>query len=231
VSDDLGFPAGKNKTVLIPLPQELLQAGQRRFRLRTNLEVYWDSLAWSAAALEGNLEARRVPATLAELRHRGFSELSPLDRRKPDLPRYDRLSGLGQRWRDLEGYYTRFGDVRELLEIVDDRYVIMNAGDEIVLNFAASSPPRAGWKRDFVLIGDGWVKDGDYNTAYSRTVHPLPTHAVADYSEFGGALFGDPHLQQYFDVWQRFHTRYVTPYHFGRGLWPAGDRSPPGIDE
>jgi len=40
-------------------------------------------------------------------------------------------------WRDLEGYYTRYGDVGELLESVDDRYVIMNAGDELRLRFAA----------------------------------------------------------------------------------------------
>jgi len=222
VSDDLGFPAGKNKTVLIPLPQDLLQAGQRRFRLRTNLEIYWDSLAWAAAAPEGNLETRRVETAVAELRHRGFSELSPLDRRKPDLPNYDRLSGLGQRWRDLEGYYTRLGDVRELLDVVDDRYVIMNAGDEIVLQFAAADPPPAGWKRDFVLIGDGWVKDGNYNTTHSRTVHPLPTHGDADYSSLIGAIFDDPLYQKHLDDWRRFHTRYLTPHHFARGLWPAG---------
>jgi hypothetical protein len=230
VSDDLGFPAGKNKTVLIPLPKEILQAGERRFRLRTNLEVYWDSLGWAAAG-EGNIATQRAQTMLAELRHRGFSEFSPLDRRKPDLPRYERLSSLGQRWRDLEGYYTRFGDVRELLESVEDRYVIMNAGDEIILQFAAADPPPAGWKRDFVLIGDGWVKDGDYNTTHSRTVHPLPTHADSDYSSGGGALFDDPLLQQHLDDWRRFHTRYVTPHRFSRGLWPADSHSVPAKDE
>src|SRR5690606_5090035 len=48
VSGDLGFPAGKNKTVVIPLPRAELDTGQRRFRLRTNLEIYWDRLAWAA---------------------------------------------------------------------------------------------------------------------------------------------------------------------------------------
>ena len=38
--------------------------------------------------------------------------------------------------------YTRFGDVRELLTDVDDRYVIMNAGDELRLRFPEA--PRAG---------------------------------------------------------------------------------------
>src|SRR5206468_11020215 len=42
VTPDLGFPAGKNKTILV----DLRPAGHaRRIRLRTNLEIYWDSLA------------------------------------------------------------------------------------------------------------------------------------------------------------------------------------------
>ena len=69
--------------------------------------------------------------------------------------------------------------MRELLAAVDDRYVIMNAGDELRLAFPAppSRPRPRGWiARDFVLIGDGWVKDGDYNTSFSKTVLPLPRH-------------------------------------------------------
>src|SRR6185503_9876183 len=49
-------------------------------------------------------------------------------------------------------------------------YVIMNAGDELAMTFPAPAPPSAGWTRDFVLIGDGWEKDGDYNTEYSAPV-------------------------------------------------------------
>ena len=53
---------------------------------------------------------------------------------------------MAPRWRDLVGYYTRFGDVRELLRGVDDRYVIMNAGDELRLAFPApaGAAARAG---------------------------------------------------------------------------------------
>ena len=86
------------------------------------------------------------------------------------------MVSTSQRWRDLTGYHTRFGDVRELIDRVDDRYVIMNAGDEMRLQFAEAAPPAAGWRRDFVLIGDGWEKDGDYNTGFSQTVLPLPSH-------------------------------------------------------
>jgi hypothetical protein len=223
VSGDLGFPAGKNKTVVIPLPRESLQAGHRRFRLRTNLEVYWDRLGWAVTLPDAKLKPVPAATLAADLRYRGFSELGAPDRRKPDLPQYDRLSGPGARWRDLEGYYTRFGDVRELLQHSDDRYVIMNAGDELVLRFAAAAPPPAGWTRDFVLVGDGWVKDGDFNTANSRTVRPLPSHAMRHYGGPPQPLDADPVFQQHIDDWRRFHTRYVTAARFERGLM-AGAR-------
>ena len=44
-----GFPAGKNKTVLIDLDGVFRPGAARRFRLRTNLEIYWDSLAIAEA--------------------------------------------------------------------------------------------------------------------------------------------------------------------------------------
>lgn len=217
VSDDLGFPAGKNKTVVIPLPRASLEAGTRHFRLRTNLEIYWDRLGWAIAL--PNAELTMSPATthVADLGHRGFSKLTPLDRRKPDLPIYEELSGTGPVWRDLEGYYTRHGDVRELLASSDDRYVIMNAGDELVFRFDVPAGPPAGWARDFVLVGDGWVKDGDFNTVNSRTVHPLPSHGMKEYGGHG-PLTEDPVFRRNIEDWERFHTRYANPSAFERGL-------------
>jgi tetratricopeptide (TPR) repeat protein len=227
-SGDLGFPAGKNKTVVIPLPRESLQAGRRRFRLRTNLEIYWDRLGWAVTLLNADLKSMPAEMLTAELHYRGFSELPAPDRREPDIPQYDRLAGAGPRWQDLEGYYTRYGDVRELLQQTDDRYVIMNAGDEIVLRFAAPPSPPAGWTRDFVLIGDGWVKDGDFNTANSRTVQPLPAHSMRQYGGTDQPLEADPVFQRNTEDWRRFHTRYVAPYAFERGLM-NGLSAPDGI--
>ncbi|HEY3854474.1 MAG TPA: FG-GAP-like repeat-containing protein [Verrucomicrobiae bacterium] len=218
VSGDLGFPAGKNKIVVIPLPRKSLQSGHRRFRLRTNLEVYWDRLGWAIAKPDAEINFAPAEIVSAELRYRGFSKLATPGRRRPDVPIYDKLSGAGARWRDLEGYYTRYGDVRELLRETDDRYVIMNAGDEMVLRFAAPPPPSNGWTRDFVLIGDGWVKDGDFNTANSRTVGPLPSHSMKHYGGPTQPLDDDPIFQHNTDDWQRFQTRYVTPTAFDRGL-------------
>ena len=122
-------------------------------------------------------------------------------------------------WRDLIGYCTRYGDVRELLEKIDDRYVIMNAGDEIALRFAAPEGPPPGWKRDFVWVSDGWEKDGNLNTRFSKTVLPLPYHGMTAYDKPPGRLEDDPVYRRFPDDWKKYHTRYVTPALFERGLF------------
>jgi Flp pilus assembly protein TadD len=215
-SEDIGFPAGKNKTMVVDVSGV---RDARRLRLRTNLEVYWDSLQL-ASAIDTPLRTERLAASSAELRYRGFSRTTSPRGESPETPNYDRLANTEPRWRDLAGYYTRFGDVRELLAAVDDRYVIMNAGDEMRLRYPVPAPPPAGWMRDFVVIGDGWEKDGDYNTGYSQTVLPLPTHARQTYeaATTSAELEDDPVYRLHPGDWERYHTRYVTPDRFLRGL-------------
>lgn len=215
---DLGCPSGKNKTVLVPLQGVRRGDGPRRCRLRTNLEIYWDSLTIAESRPDLPLKTVRLTPAIAEFRHRGFSAMSRADASSPELPDYNHWIGAGQRWRDLTGFYTRYGDVRELLSRVDDRYVIANAGDELLLRFPAPPPPGSGWARDFVMIGDGWTKEGDYNTGYSQTVLPLPAHDLSRYDAPPGALEDDPVYRRHPSDWREYHTRYVTPRDFQRGL-------------
>ncbi len=221
---DLGFPAGKLKTMVIPV--ERLADGRypRRLRLRTNLEIYWDRIAWAPLRADAPLEARRLAPAVADLDYRGYNVTEYVGPRRLELPRYE-LASLRPRWRDLVGYHTRFGDVRELLAEVEDRYVIMNAGDELRLRFAVPPDPPAGWRRDFVLVTDGWVKDGDFNTAHSKTVGPLPSHDTPDYDpDASPALEDDPVYHRYQDDWRKYHTRFVAPDAFLRGLRRGADR-------
>src|SRR5260370_35953687 len=83
-------------------------------------------------------------------------------------------------WNPTRGNYPRYGAVGNLLQDPDDRMVIMGSGDEVRLRFSARDLPPlpAGWKRDFLLLVDGWPRDADPNTAFSQTVLPLPSHAV-----------------------------------------------------
>jgi tetratricopeptide (TPR) repeat protein len=219
VNADIGFPAGKNKTILIDLRQA---QGAGRLRLRTNLEIYWDSLHFGSRSTLP-VKTTRIQAAKADLRYRGFSYTVSPRGDSPETPEYDRIVSTSPRWRDLTGYHTRFGDVRELIGQVDDRYVIMNAGDEMRLQFAKAPAPPSGWKRDFVLIGDGWEKDGDYNTGFSQGVLPLPSHDTPNYGAGTAslALEDDPVYQRHRDDWQRYHTRYVTPRRFLNGLKPV----------
>ena len=210
VRKGLGFPAGKDKTVLLDLAGLFPKSGARRLRLSTNLEIYWDRLGWAAGRPEVKLEPRRMELRSAELRPRGYSVTEQQGPSSPERPRY-LLAGTAPRWRDLEGYHTRFGDVKELLLNVDDRYVIMNAGDELSLRFGSAPAPRPGQRRDFVVIGDGWVKDGDYNTTFSRTVLPLPTHASGRYDRAPGRLEDDPVYRAHPADFALYHTRYVSP--------------------
>ena len=219
VDSDLGFPAGKNKTLLIDLSAR--PRGVRRLRLRTNMEIYWDWMASARASTNAQLRTTRLTPAKADLQYRGFSRTREnRAAHAPELPDYSELVNTVPRWRDLEGYHTRFGDVKELLGGIDDRYVIMNAGDELRLEFPSQTPPAPGWVRDFIFISDGWEKDGDFNTAYSKTVLPLPSHDQTRYVAVSPSLVleDDPVYRRYPEDWQRYHTRFVAPDTYLRGL-------------
>jgi tetratricopeptide (TPR) repeat protein len=215
---NLGFPAGRKKICLFDLAGVFRPNTPRRLRLRTNLEIFWDSIEWAKGLSDAPSTTVRINPTVADLHYRGYSVIEKPNASSPEVPDYNRMLSSKQIWRDLIGYYTRFGDVRDLLEKVDDRYVIMNAGDEMSLRFREQPPPPAGWVRDYVFMGDGWIKDGDYNSTFSKTVLPLPYHAKQEYVTAPGKLEDEWVYKQHPEDWQRYHTRYVTPAVFQNAL-------------
>ena len=180
VNPDMGMPAGKPKTIVVPVA---FLSERRKIRIVTNLCVYWDEIFLSEG--ESDAGATPVPIALqsADLHFRGFSEtrIDP-QRKQPDTFFYGRVSPVSF-WNPTRGLYTRFGSVENLLRDVDDRLAIMGSGDELSLKFTASSLPAIseGMTRDFLLKVDGWAKDRDPNTAFSSTVQPLPFHAMSRY--------------------------------------------------
>ena len=230
---NLGFPAGKRKTMLIDLNGAWPEGftGERRVRLSTNLEVYWDRLGVAAGRSDAIIARADLPADTAELRPRGFSYTShftpqgvdPAPVTVPEIPDYESIASTSPQWLDLVGLYTRYGDVSELVASADDRYVIANAGDEVRLDFVEPPAPADGMIRDYVFVSEGWIKDGDFNTAYSKTVHPLPSHDRPEYVDqvvYGeaGRLIDDPVYKRFADDWQKYHTRFVSPRGFLRAL-------------
>ena len=218
VRTNMGFPAGRKKICLFDLTDIFKPGIPRRLRLRTNLEVFWDSLEWATGIPDVQLRTIRLEPEVADLHYRGYSVINRSNDSSPELPDYNHLLSSKQIWRDLIGYYTRFGDVRELLQRVDDRYVIMNAGDEMSFQFREQQRPPAGWVRDFVIVGDGWIKDGDYNSTFSKTVLPLPYHAKNQYITAPGKLEDEVVYRQHPEDWQNYHTRYVTADVFQNAL-------------
>ncbi len=215
---NLGFPAGRNKICLINLTGVFRPGTPRKLRLRTDLEIYWDQIQWARGLPNTPLKITHIDPSVADLHYRGYSTIHHANVSSPEIPDYNNISSTTQIWRDLEGFYTRFGDVRPLLNKIDDRYVIMNAGDELALRFRAPGPPPSGWVRDYVIAGDGWIKDGDYNSTDSATVRPLPYHARTVYDSPPAPLENEWVYRHHPEDWLTWQTRYVTPEPFRDAL-------------
>ncbi|HTB12312.1 MAG TPA: FG-GAP-like repeat-containing protein [Bryobacteraceae bacterium] len=196
VNEDMGMPAGKPKTIAVPLH---FISQSRKLRIVTSLCVYWDEIFLSETAAPAEAHQQQVDLISADLHFRGFSE-SVIDpqRKQPDTFLYKNVETTSY-WNPTPGLYTKYGDVRELASEVDDRLIIMGSGDELRLVFDGSKlPPLSqGWTRDFLLKVDGWAKDRDPNTAFSQSVEPLPFHGMSQYPYPTTEHFPDdaPHRQ------------------------------------
>ena len=176
----MGYPAGKTKTMPVDL-SGVLDRSDPRVRIRTNLEISWDRISYTVDERPAPLRVTGTPLVSADLFFRGFSRMTRETEGGPQVFVHDEID-TSPRWADMAGFYTRFGPVHDLLTAADDRYVVMKGGDAIRLEFdAATLPPvPPGWTRDYVLVLDGWDKDGDKNTVAGQTVEPLPFHGMDD---------------------------------------------------
>jgi tetratricopeptide (TPR) repeat protein len=182
VDIQIGFPMGKRKTIIIDLSDVFL-TDDYRLRIQTNMQIYWDYIFFANVDSALPMQTTNLTVKTADLHYRGYSAMERKGGRYgPHWFDYSSVS-TGQKWRDLTGQYTRYGDVQPLLTQADDMYVINNSGDEITIKFDASKVQELpdGWKRDFLIYSEGWVKDGDLNTAFGNTVEPLPFHGMSEY--------------------------------------------------
>jgi len=182
VIENLGFPLGKNKTMITDLSNVFL-TGDRRIRIRTSMQIYWDHIYFTYINEPFQGSITPVPVNEANLNYRGFSrEYRKGGSYGPHWFDYYDITTNPQ-WMDLQGKYTRYGDVIDLLSTDDNQYIIYNAGDEVSIGYSSEGLPDVppGWTRDFVIYSVGWVKDGDLNTAYGQTVTPLPFHGMSSY--------------------------------------------------
>jgi hypothetical protein len=206
VIEDMGIPSGAPRTIAVDLTDKFLSAS-REVRIVTNMCVYWDQVFLSEDT--GNPEVRltTMDAKRADLSLRGFSEAVIYQKHEqPEAFVYARWKPAAL-WNQTPGRYTRYGPAEELLRSVDDRFVVMGSGDELQLDFDPRGLPAlpAGWRRDFLLLVDGWSKDSDANTAFADSVEPLPFHGMSSYPYPAREHYpADPVHQQYL---RQYNTR------------------------
>jgi tetratricopeptide (TPR) repeat protein len=181
VIDDMGFPAGLERTMVADLSGKI-PPGTRRIRIVNNLKIYWDAIRIDQTPETQDVHVAEVPLAHASLEFLGF----PLEQRlKPASDTtysYTRRSKTGPYAR-AAGNYTRYGDVHELLNASDDRFTVFGSGEGVKLEFDPQKLPPlpSGWVRDYFFYADGFEKDLDFYAAHAFTVEPLPRHSPLSY--------------------------------------------------
>lgn len=204
---EVGYPAGLEHVMTLDVTGKLLP-GDRRLRICSNMEIYWDRIFLAEALPDAGLAVREAPARGADLHYLGYPrEYSP-DGALPNLYDYANVD-TAVAWKLMDGDYTRFGEVAELLQAADDCFVIMGRGEEVTLRFPAGAfgPVPPGCRRTFILKTDSYCKDMDLCTAYPDTVGPLPFHAMSGYPYGPGESY--PDNEQTREYRRRYNTRQV----------------------
>ena len=199
-----GAPYGDFKTIVVDLSQGVpASVAKLRVVLGTEAGARWvvDRIRLDESA-PVEVKTTVLDASLAELVHRGRATVSrptlksrqdALDDESPD-----EVFQLGY------GAFTKYGDVRELLTVQDDRYVIMRHGDQITFNFPGRPAPQVGWVRSVVLKVDAIMK----TFFFDRNVEPLPFHGMSAYPYLETEHF--PTDPSHADFIKQYNTRVYT---------------------
>jgi tetratricopeptide (TPR) repeat protein len=207
VIDDIGFPAGGARTMTADLTGRL-PTGTRRIRLTTNLQVYWDNIVISRTPQDQTARLTPVPLSRADLRFHGFP--LKIEGQPPGNVKYiyEKASATGPYTRPA-GAYTRYGDVRPLLDSLDDKFAVFGSGDEVALDFDPSKLPALpqGWVRDYFFVANGYEKDMDFYAYRGDTVEPLPFRDMGTYPYPDKSFPDDPEHLNYL---LEYNTRFVS---------------------
>jgi len=207
----IGIPSGKEKTVVVELGNEV-PLDAEGLRIWTNIELYWDRILvdTSAPPSQENVTINTMAVEQSTMRLHGFSRLI---RPQGEFPMPDRFNyhdtSFNSLWNPLTGKYTRYGEVEELLHTQDSLMAVFSSGDEVSMIFNGSELPvvKPGYKRDFLLYLNGFVKDGDKYTAHAGTVTPMPFKGMRSYpfskEELVQAGIGEGQYHRYLNEYQR----------------------------
>jgi hypothetical protein len=168
----IGFPGGKPKTIVVDIAG-IFKTDDHRIRIATSQQIYWDEVFVSTDDLQ-EFEVHQLDIASADLHYRGYSKPMHRELDQPHWFDYQQVE-TAPIWPQLDGPFTRYGDVKSILSQDDDEMVVIVGGDEIALEFTLpqTALPTA-WSRDFVLHSTGWDKDADINTLEGQSSLPLP---------------------------------------------------------
>ena len=154
------------------------------------------------------VKVTRVRPTVADLRFGGSAKFNytSLEERIHSEDTHDEIMPDAM----MYGRFTRYGDVRPLLESSDDRFVVMAHGDELELEFPAPhrEPRTARW---VFLDADVFysIKYSVKEELLTENVDPLPFHGMKRYpyprDEWKYA--GDASYREYIETW---NTRVIA---------------------
>ena len=215
VVEDMGFPAGLERTMVADLSGKL-PAGTRRIRIVTNLKIYWDAIRIDQTPEAKDVRISEVPLAKAALDFLGYPREIRLQPASDTTYSYTHRSMSGPYAR-AAGSYTRYGDVFDLLRASDDRFAVFGSGEGVKLDFDSKSLPAlpADWVRDYFFYADGFEKDLDFYAADAFTVEPLPRHSPLPYPYPAGKDYpGDAE-----------HLKYQLEYN----TRTRSDRMPPSL--
>lgn len=205
--EGMPFPGGRSKTIAVDLAGKLPR-GPVRLRISTNLRLYFDQIHLAAQDLPPEaVRVERLSPIEAALAPHGYSEKGRFDGKLP--PSYDYHRTVpGRRYKNIEGFYTRYGDITPLLDESDNASAILHHGDEVRIFFPALPPPPPTWVRDFLVYTSGWDKDAHPNTEAGAQVEPLPFHGMKSYPYSIPEHYPwTPELQE---IHERYQTRWIS---------------------
>jgi len=207
IEEPLGLPQAKPRTHIIDIT-DWFETDDYRVRISYWEKVLFDYIVFDTSEDEEVLVSALDPVS-ADLHWKGVAkEFSP-DGKKPFIADYyTTVDASG--FEPFVGNFTRYGDVLPLLGQVDDKFVIMHAGDDISLAFN-EVPVSQGMERDYFLFSDAYYKLHFVRILLGEDisrVEPLPFHGMSAYPYPDDE--GYPYDAEHMAYLEEYNTREVV---------------------
>ncbi len=139
-----------------------------KVRMRGLYRTWFDQVAVDTSKTEP-VSVKELTATKADLRFTGASAMKT----RPQ-PGFSYTGPFLTPTRTHQGNFTKFGGVLPLTAAADDKFVVMDTGDELDMQFG-EAPVAPGMERTYILHTDGFYQE------LSGAVDPMPFHAMSNY--------------------------------------------------